>query len=132
MTWQYRDRSGTFTADDFIVGQFDIYLSPAIYQEIFEFEFRVDLGLLSVRLFTSERVPILVRQERQRLRARIQSQNQQPRNLPAADRTTAQTVQRRLPGLQPETPTPRTSKITRQPAPSPAALKSSTAMCRAV
>ncbi|KPP95965.1 MAG: hypothetical protein HLUCCA01_06870 [Bacteroidetes bacterium HLUCCA01] len=74
MTWQYRDRSGTFTADDFIVGQFDIYLSPAIYQEIFEFEFRVDLGLLSVRLFTSERVPILVRQERQRLRARIQSQ----------------------------------------------------------
>ncbi|MCC5926772.1 MAG: hypothetical protein JJU41_09465 [Bacteroidetes bacterium] len=74
MTWRYRNETGTLTADDFIIGQFDIYLTPEIYERIFNFEFRVDLSLLSVRLFTTERVPIMVRLERQRMRARMQAQ----------------------------------------------------------
>lgn len=74
MTWRFRNESGTLTADDFIIGQFDIYLTPELYERIFNFEFRVDLSLLSVRLFTSERVPIMVRLERQRMRARMQAQ----------------------------------------------------------
>ena len=98
-----------------------------------EFEFRVDLGLLSVRLFTSERVPILVRQERQRLRARI----------PSRKPTAAKSNQPQI-GRQPKlfnggfldynlnANTQDFENLLRQPAPSPAALKSSTAMCRAV
>jgi hypothetical protein len=72
-TYRYGNNSGTFSVDEFILDQFDVYLTPALYQRIFGLEFVVDMTNLAMRLYSEERLPIRLRQERLLARQRAMS-----------------------------------------------------------
>jgi hypothetical protein len=70
--YRYKTNTGVLTADDYILDQFDIYLSAPKFQEIFNMAFIVDMSTLSMRLVTDERLQIRVREERNNARTRAQ------------------------------------------------------------
>jgi hypothetical protein len=64
MTYSYRTKTGSFTVDDFIPDQFDFFVKSSLLEEIFQFEYRMDMANLTMRLYSEERLPIRMRQER--------------------------------------------------------------------
>jgi hypothetical protein len=72
LTYRYGRNSGVLTVDDFIIDQFDIYLTSDKFYEILNFQLDFNLALLSVRLITEEPVQIRLRMERILVRQRRQ------------------------------------------------------------
>ncbi len=65
-------KSTRITADQFYQGELDLYLAQSVFQEVFELEFRVDFSNLMLRLVTPLKLPIVLRQERLRLREQLE------------------------------------------------------------
>lgn len=58
------------TTDDYILTEFDFYLPPRIYSEIFEMDFSVDFSNLTLQLETEKELPIIeaaIRNQRRRI-----------------------------------------------------------------
>ncbi len=67
------DRAYTFTADDFRVGELDLYASPRIFEEIFGLFFTINLNNLSMSLETQFTMPVEERAERDRARQLVEA-----------------------------------------------------------
>lgn len=65
-------KSTPITADQFYQGELDLYLAQSVFQEVFELEFRVDFSNLMLRLVTPKKLPVVLRQERLRLREQLE------------------------------------------------------------
>ncbi|MCC5913646.1 MAG: SPOR domain-containing protein [Balneolaceae bacterium] len=66
----FRDVELTLTADDYIISDFGYYLLPEIFYELFEMEFIIDFGNLSVSLVAPDTMPVVAQRERERRRER--------------------------------------------------------------
>ncbi len=64
----------SITADQIYQGDLDLYMSQEVFLQVFELEFRVDFSNLMLRLVTPHKLPIVLRQERLRLRQRLENQ----------------------------------------------------------
>jgi len=60
--------------DDFILSETDLFLSPAVFQEVFGLYFTVNLHHLALNLTTSHILPVQERVSRELLRSRITTQ----------------------------------------------------------
>lgn len=76
---RYQARVGNRTypmpADEFIVGELDTYLSTEAFSELFDLDFSADFSNLILKLVANEKLPIVIRYERERAR------NRRPRNV---------------------------------------------------
>lgn len=76
---RYQARIGNRTVplpiDEFIVGELDTYLSTEAFSELFDLDFSVDYSNLILKLVANEKLPIIIRYERERARNRV------PRNV---------------------------------------------------
>ncbi len=72
---QFVTLSGNTTrisADQIYLGELDLYLDQAVFEDVFQLEFRVDFSNLMLRLVTPLKLPVVLRQERLRLRERLE------------------------------------------------------------
>lgn len=72
---RYQARVGNRTypmpADEFIVGELDTYLSLGAFKDLFGLEFSADYSNLILKLVANEKLPIVIRYERERARNRV-------------------------------------------------------------
>lgn len=62
--YRYKNQSGDLPVESFIVDQFDVYLDSRMFNEIFAMEFDINSVYMFMRLFSEERMPIRIRQDR--------------------------------------------------------------------
>lgn len=60
------------TAEQVYMGELDLYLDAAVFFSVFELEFRVDFSNLMIRLVTPHKMPVVLRQDRLRLREQLE------------------------------------------------------------
>lgn len=76
---RYQARVGNRTValpiDEYIIGEFDTYLSTDAFSDLFDLDFSVDYSNLILKLVANEKLPIVIRYERERAR------NRRPRNM---------------------------------------------------
>ncbi|MFZ4522467.1 MAG: hypothetical protein ACOYNC_12230 [Bacteroidales bacterium] len=61
------------TQDDFRIGAMDFYLSPAIFEKVFDLIFTVNLDYLNLTLATEQKLPIQEKIEREEKRAKMEA-----------------------------------------------------------
>mgnify|MGYP002478868264 CR=1 FL=1 len=70
---RYSGRPVTFTADNAFIDELDVYFEMEYLNSIFGFFFEVDFSTMILKLSTTERMPIILRYERERARERMVS-----------------------------------------------------------
>jgi len=59
------------TPDDFRIGEMDFYLSPAIFEKVFDLVFTVNMNYLTMTLTTDKVLPVVERQAREQARKKM-------------------------------------------------------------
>jgi hypothetical protein len=70
LTASFADTEISFSADDFIITELDIFLHPDIYRDLFGLDFTVDFNNLRLHLISTHTLPVESQQERERQRER--------------------------------------------------------------
>ena len=63
-TIAYGDETFSFTIEDQLINEFDLYLQPEIFSEVFGLDFNVDLNNLMLNLETEQEIPAVMKQLR--------------------------------------------------------------------
>lgn len=63
----------SYTFDEFRIGDFDFFLHPTVFAEVFGLDFTVNLNTLSLSLETPHTLPVEQRMERERSRQRMEA-----------------------------------------------------------
>lgn len=66
------NKTYSLNQDDFYIGEADVYLEREVFFRIFDLDFTVDYSYLILRLVANQKLPIVIRSERERERARRQ------------------------------------------------------------
>jgi hypothetical protein len=72
------------TPDDFRIGEMDFYLSPAIFEKVFELEFTVNINYLTLTLTTDKVLPVVEKQKRENARKKLDQQQSGKEDSPLA------------------------------------------------
>ncbi len=64
----------SLTAEDFRLGELDLYLSPSLFEKMFGLQFTIDMGTLNVSLQTNQPLPVEEKKKHEQLRNQLDRQ----------------------------------------------------------
>jgi cell division protein FtsN len=70
------------TADDFRVGELDLYLSPALFEKMFGLKFTINMSALNVSLQSDKTLPVEEKRKHEELRSQLQRQKESEESFP--------------------------------------------------